>query len=190
MACKTDDNGIKSTKIVSGSPDTLKPSNINIIILYATLDSVMEHIKREREAIYYKEVIIYYNNNNHIVPSRIVTVDTKGNEKTQYFLSTNENPHKLSGLTFMNILLLDGYFDNTKLNYIFSRLRYTENPTGNKIPPKFDDEPVISDKPYVAPNLGNDIANTIPSFMDYPITSCFLLGGLLLWIGYLIKGVM
>jgi len=177
MACKTDDNGIKITKVVSGYPAILKPSNSNnIIILYATLDSVMEYIKREREATYYKEVIIYYNN-YRVVPSRIVTVDTKGNEKTQYFLSTNDDPHKLDGLTFRNILILYGYFDNTKLNYIFSRLIYADNSINN-----------IKPNQTIGPNLGNDIENTVPHFMDYPIMSSFLIVGLLLWIGYIIKG--
>lgn len=189
MAWKLDDNDIKSLKISSDS-SLPSPKSTNSLILYATADEVIKHIKREREQKWYNKVTIYYNNYRMVIPKCIVTVDLEGNETTQYFLSTNENPHKLGGLTFMNILILDGYFDNNKLNYIFSRLRYTVNPTGNKIPPKLIDEPTTSEEHYVAPSLENVIEDTIPSFMDYPITYCLLIGGLLLCIGYLIKGVV
>lgn len=159
-----------------------------ILNLYDKPSEILRLTDRIHDSLWIEEVTIQYSPNT-LLPKLITTIDKSGNVVEQYFLNTVRDPTiAICGMTFQGVYILGGDWDNEKLNYIYSRVRCDHR----EIAPedtKFNFE-VVEVPPTTNELTGSISGGDLPNWTDSPIRASLLLGGLVVWLLYLAKGVI
>ena len=175
MAYKNEDNGVISCKSITSTSKYTYQGVRTTLNLYEDIDDVTKLIDVIKSRSWVKEIIIRYSPSRY-VPKSITIVEINGRETEEIFLSTKEDHlSRLGGLIYQSVYSLGGDWSNHKLNYIFSRIRHPTAPPCEIVP--------VTSEVYLD---GGDL----PSWKDAPIRSSILLGGLVIWLIYLTKGVI